>query len=101
MLHILTVALATFFVWEFLLVVTPVAIPVILQAPVVAELAYWVGLVPERWVVPGAVAGAVGLLHRAALGGATPEPLQIRLPRRRNPYGPPPRGVGSRVPDLP
>lgn len=91
MLALLVAALAVFWAWETLLVLSPWTIPSWLQ-PFVVLVAALVFCWPD-WRVAGAAAGAVGLLHVAVRGVIEP-PVPAQAVRVRP-------GVGSRVPDLP
>lgn len=65
---LLITALAVLWVWEYLLLLSPVHIPVWLQPIIVVGLAVAAPYVPDHILMIGAVAGAVALFHRHLAG---------------------------------
>lgn len=57
-------ALAVFWAWELLLVISPLSPPPAIQPVLVAACALGAGVVPEPYLGAAAIAGAVALLHR-------------------------------------
>lgn len=90
MLEILVLSLAVLWAWEFVLILSPVSIPAILQPPMVAGIAYGALSIPDEILLAGAVAGAVALLHLVVRRLADDGPVLSQVIGRR-----------SRIPDLP
>lgn len=65
LMELLIRALAVLWVWEYLRLLTPFAIPAWMQPALVAGCAVGVPHVTQRIVTALAVAGAVAVLHRA------------------------------------
>lgn len=89
-------ALAVFWAWEFLLVLSPVRVPPFLQPPLVAGLGYLATLLSATVLFPAAIAGAVAILH-ALTRAETPTPVAFQMPRRTGRRS----EVGGRIPPLP
>lgn len=80
-LGLLGLALAAFFVWETLLPLVPFRLPGLVQAALVYALAFGLDRVPVEWLIPAAVAGALGILHRWV--GQPHIPATWRMPQLR------------------
>lgn len=93
MLRLLVLSLAVLWAWEFVLILTPVSIPAILQPLLVAGIAYGACYIPEQILLAGAVAGAVALLHLLVRQWSESGPVLSQMIGRRRPT--------SRIPDLP
>jgi hypothetical protein len=89
-LELLVLSLAVLWAWEFVLVLSPVSIPAIVQPPMVVGIAYGALHIPDKLLLAGAVAGAVALLHLVIRHLADAGPVLSQVIGRR-----------SRIPDLP
>ena len=93
MTDFLVLSLAVLWVWEFVLVISPIPIPAIVAPLVVAGISYGALHVPHDLLTAAGIAGAVALLHLLIRKMEDPGAvLTSMIGRRSRP---------SRIPDLP
>lgn len=80
-MHLLVLALAVLWVWEYLLILLPIAIPAWLRPVLVAGCAVAAPHVAVWVLQAAAVAGAVALLHRYLTPPQSPQIVTRRRTR--------------------